>query len=111
MSESARLRRMRDVVNVFDLMLQRQVARVLQALKALVAEARDPDFDIEAACNLLIVVARLTAAELQLADADDWVRGVTLRFGGVRSTTEMLARAAEAHPPMPSAFGRAMRRC
>lgn len=99
MSENARVRRMRDVVNVFDLMLQRQVARVLQALKALVAESRDPDFDIEAACNLLIVVARLTAAELQLADADDWVNVVTLRFGGVRSTTEMLARAAEAHPP------------
>ena len=95
----ARLRRMHQVVEAFDLMLQRQIARLLAALKALVQEVRDPNFDMEAACNVLVLLARLTAAELNLSDTEDWVTGVAIRFCGHRSATEMLARSAQAHPP------------
>lgn len=94
-----RLARMLAVVEVFELMVQRQVAKVIGALKVQAAEIRAPDFDVEAACNLLMLLAQLTAAELNLPDAEDWVRATALRFCGSRASSETLARSAGAHPP------------
>jgi CheY-like chemotaxis protein len=97
--DSARLRRLRAVVHVFDLMLQRQVGRVVDELRRMADEVTAPSFDVEAACNLVLAVAQLTGAELNLPGADDWVRTLAWRFCGTRAVSELLARAAQAHAP------------
>ena len=70
---SLRLVRMLAIVRVFDLMMQRQVGKVIEELKLLAADIGSPGFDMEAACNMMVAVSQLTAAELNLPGAEDWV--------------------------------------
>lgn len=97
--QSRRLQRFAAVVEVFQLMLQKQVAAVVAAVKELVRELREPSLDVEAACNLLSLLAELTAAELRLDGADDWVEALALRFASAKGLAELLARTASSHPP------------
>lgn len=99
MPNSVRLRRMNGLINVLGLMLQRQVSDVVRILKAMVQDAREPDFDFEAAGNLLSLLQRLRTSELQLAEADEWVEKVALRFCISKASTDMLAMTTRQHEP------------
>jgi CheY-like chemotaxis protein len=98
MPNSARLRRMHDLINVLGLMLQRQVSEVLRLVKDMVVDARQPDFDFEAAGNLLSLLLRLRTNELQLPEADSWVEAVAMRFCTSKASTDMLAMTVGQHP-------------
>lgn len=97
--ESRRLQRFVLTVRIFKSLLERQLARLITEVRELADESRNDGFDFEAACNLLAVVARLSAAEIQLPDAELWLRDVSLRFSTSRAYSELLAQAALAHPP------------
>ncbi|HYP33607.1 MAG TPA: response regulator [Burkholderiaceae bacterium] len=96
---SVRLRRFMSVITVFNLMLQRQVAQVVAEVRAMAEDIRQPDFDFEAASNLVAMLSYLTAAELQLDAVDGWIDTLALRFCTTRSLSELLARAGQAHAP------------
>lgn len=98
-AQSARLRRFEQVLQVAGLMLARQVAKVVSSLRELVDEIGDDNFDVEAACNLLTLLALLAAAELNLPSAEDWVDRIALRFCSARGVSELLSRAASMHAP------------
>lgn len=100
---STRLQRFVRIALVFKLMLEKQVARVISEVKLLAQEAQRDDFDFEAACNLLAVIARLSAAELQLPDAELWLRDVSQRFSVSKASSELLAQAALCHEPSAEA--------
>jgi len=97
--QSPRLQRFATMVGIFNLMLQRQIAQVVADTRALARQIAEPDFDFEAASNLVSVIAHLTAAELRLEDAEPWIDALGLRFCTTRSLSELLARAATAHEP------------
>ncbi|HET9978753.1 MAG TPA: tetratricopeptide repeat protein [Burkholderiaceae bacterium] len=97
--ENARLARFGAVLQVLQSMLQRQVAAALATLRAMTLEIRADAFDVEAACNLLTLLAHLTAAEIQLDEIDAHVDALALRFASSRGMTELLARAASPHAP------------
>lgn len=99
MPNSGRLRRMHGLINVLGLMLQRQVSEVVRTVKDMVQDARQPDFDFEAAGNLLSLLVRLRTSELQLPDADDWVRSVAMRFCTSKASTDMLGMTVRQHEP------------
>ncbi len=98
-ASSARLRRFGRLIDVLVLMLGRQLARVLEELRDMAQEVRQPGFDIEAALNLISLLSELAAAELQLEEASRWVDAIALRFCVSKSLSELLAKAAGAHPP------------
>jgi CheY-like chemotaxis protein len=97
--DSTRLQRFAAMVAIFHLMLQRQVGQVVAQTRALARQIVQPDFDFEAASNLVAVLAHLTAAELRLDEAEPWIDALALRFATTRSLSELLARAAAAHAP------------
>lgn len=97
--QSVRLQRFVAVVEVFSLMLQKQVAAVVAAVRKLFSALDQPSLDIEAACNLLALLAQLTAGELVLDGSEDWVDTLGLRFASSKGLTELLVGAAAAHPP------------
>jgi len=97
--ESTRLQRFAAIARVLNLMLARQVGQVVAELKTMAKSVREPHFDVEAACNLLALVAQLTAAELNLPDADSWVETLALRFCTSKGVSELLASASLAHAP------------
>ena len=96
---SVRLKRMHGLINVLGLMLQRQVSDVVRIVKAMVLDAQQPDFDFEAAGNLLSLLVRLRTNELQLPDADEWVLKVAMRFCTSKASTDMLAMTVQQHAP------------
>jgi CheY-like chemotaxis protein len=90
---SPRLRRFEAVVGVFRALVERRVPDAVAALHALLGERRAPDFDFEAACNLLMALARLDEHELHLAALPDDVGELAARFAVSHTTAEMLCAA------------------
>ena len=95
----ARVERFRNVVGVLVDLMDRKVAVALGTLRELAGEIGADGFDVEAACNLLTLMAELAAAEIRLDEADAWVDRAALRFTTSRGISELLARAAAPHPP------------
>jgi len=98
-SESRRLRRFGALIDTMVLMQNRQIARVLENLRSMARDIRQPDYDIEAALNMVTLLSELAAAELQLEEANEWVDNLAMRFCVSKSLSELLARAAGTYPP------------
>ncbi len=96
---SQRLQRFVSVVRVFSLMLHKQVAVAVAEVKLLLDGLDDPSLDVEAACNIVSMLAQLTGGELVLDGVEQWVDRLALRYSGTKSLTELLACAASCHPP------------
>ncbi|TAL21734.1 MAG: response regulator [Aquabacterium sp.] len=96
---SPRLQRFAAVLGTVGVMLERRIAATVEQVRAQAADIRAPGFDLEAGCNLLTLLARVTAFDVQLPDATDWVRTIGLRFATSKPAAEMLVRAAHVHPP------------
>jgi tetratricopeptide (TPR) repeat protein len=98
-SESRRLRRFTSLVDVLCLMINRQMARVLEELRGMARDIGQPDYDVEAALNMVSLLSELGAAELRLEESGDWIETLAMRFSVSKSLTELLASAAKVHPP------------
>lgn len=95
--DSRRLQRFLEVAEVFRLLLARRIADCVVQVKLLVEDLRSEDFDFEAASNMLAVLARLRATEVQLGDSELWIRTIAERFCVNKASTDMLCRAAQNH--------------
>jgi len=97
--KNERLRRLAAIVDALTLIMDRQFARAVDAVRSLATKARDPDFDFESATNLLALMAQLANKAIQLDDVEPAVDALGLRFSTGRSMSELLAGAAGVHPP------------
>jgi CheY-like chemotaxis protein len=95
----ARLARLDAVVAVFIAMINKQVGETVERVRALAAQLDQDSFDLEAACNLLLVISTLSAEELRLEDAGVWIERIGMRHASSKALTELLASAARAHEP------------
>ena len=101
--ESTRLRRLLETARILQALIERQTAAAVQAARHLARQARDEDFDFEAAANLIAALARLAGTEIQLPDGETWVGEVAARFCASKASTDMLALAAAPHAPYEEA--------
>ncbi len=102
-----RLARFMRIVQALDLTLKGDGGAALVHAAALADGLEDPDFDVEAAANLLSLLAELHAAGVPLPDETDWLRRTGLRFCTGRQATEMLVKACGAHPAHAAALRQA----
>jgi hypothetical protein len=94
---SPRLKRFEQVISTLNALLDRRVAEAVEQARELMTEISLPNFEFEAACNLLALLARLTRHELQLEGIDEQVLRLTRRFAVSKTTTELLVRASFGH--------------
>jgi len=87
---SARLRRFEACLVVLQALLEHRPVDAMAALNPALGEMREPDFEFEAASNLLMVLARLDANELHLANLDEHIAALTRRFAVSRTTCDLL---------------------
>jgi Tfp pilus assembly protein PilF len=104
---STRLERMARVVEALNLLLLQRADETLPLLRDLGAQVLDEGFDLEAACNLLLLAAQAAAAGLAVEGAEGWIDGIGLRYCSSKAHTELLAAAAALHPP----YAERLRQC
>jgi CheY-like chemotaxis protein len=105
-----RIKRFKTVAQTLLLLMNRQVATVVADIKQQATELRDPGFDVESACNFVSLLAEITLAELSLDPSTGWVDTLALRFCSTRSVTELMAGAAQRHPPFSAQMHEGHRR-
>lgn len=104
---SARIKRLADIVVVLNLIQQHQIAQSVEAVRQLAKTISDSEFDFESASNVLALISQLSNKAIQLDEVGSMVDTIGLRFCSNRSQTELLAASASAHPP----FAERMRAC
>jgi len=97
--DSARHQRLSDMVEALNLIDQRQYAQVVDVVRDLCRQVKDPGFDYESASNLASLLAQLADKAVQLDEVDGVIDTLGLRFAGTRALAELLAGAASTHPP------------
>ena len=98
-----RLVRFKAMANTLLLMVNKQLAAVVDAIKEHAIELKSPEFDVEAACNFLTIISEIGRSEMSLEIADEWVDTLALRFCTSNSLTDLLANAASRNPPYEAA--------
>lgn len=95
---SARLRRFEALLSTFRMLHERRIHEAVLAIREALRELREPDFEFEAACNLLCLLTRMLAREVRLDDAPEQLETLADRFAVSRTTCELLCRAAQGRP-------------
>ena len=93
-----RTRRLAVVVETLVLLHEHQIAQALAAVRRMVADVRLPDFDFEAASNLVSLLAQLAKRAIQLDEVYAVIDQLALRFCSSRAMSELLAGSAKAYP-------------
>ncbi len=93
-----RLRRMAQMAQALVAVQARDRPLLQDCLVPVADDVLAPGFDVEAATNLLTLLATSEAASLAPQHAGDWVRLASLRFCVSKQVTEMLAKACGAAP-------------
>jgi CheY-like chemotaxis protein len=93
--KSARLRRFVDMLQTLKALLDRQIADAVALTRQALREVMEPNYEFEAACNLLGILARLHAREVRLGDVSDTLTQMADRFAVSRTTCELLCRAGQ----------------
>ncbi len=96
---SDRLQRFALIIDILLLLLARQLAQTVEAVKRLCGDLRDHRVDFEAACNVLTVLSTLRASEVQMSDDERWIETLAMRFATSKACTEVMMRAAGGHEP------------
>jgi tetratricopeptide (TPR) repeat protein len=96
---NARQQRLAAMVDALHAIQNQQFAVAVADVRALVANAKSPDFDFEAASNLLALMAQLAHRSIQLDEVETMVDMLGMRFCTTRSLSELLAGATTVHPP------------
>jgi CheY-like chemotaxis protein len=97
--ENERLERFVTLVTSLERMAAGQKTRAVELAETLTAERSDATVDIEAACNLLSLLAELTQAGACIDNVATCVLELARRFSTSRSVGELLTRAVARHPP------------
>ncbi|QKO20782.1 response regulator [Rhodoferax sp. BAB1] len=96
--KNPRLQRQAAIVDALTLIMDRQFARAVDAVRELAGQVKDPAFDFESATNLVALMAQLANKAIQLDDVEPAIDALGMRFSTGRSMSELLAGAAGVHP-------------
>jgi tetratricopeptide (TPR) repeat protein len=97
--DSHRIQRFARVIQTLHDILQRQFAKAVDSVKQMATELTDTDFDFEAGCNLVSLLAVLAATSIDLPESPNWVTRIGMRYANTRGLSELMANACHQHEP------------
>lgn len=107
--ETPRVRRMQLLAAALVQAIGAQPAHAVPLLQQMASAWPEPDFDFEAAVNLVAAVSAVISVRsvgVTLAEATEWVRLVARRFATSKSSSDTLAAAARRQPMLADAVRR-----
>ncbi len=96
-AQSVRLRRMARHGEILTALLAGQTAHGVQLAREDLPQMQQPDFDMEAATNMLSLWSRLEIAGVEQQELADVVRRLALRFSVSKAANEVLSAATRLH--------------
>jgi CheY-like chemotaxis protein len=97
--DGARLQRFDAALTVLRCLHDKKLAEAMRAVRELTDEVEGVQMDMESACNVVALWARLNSQEIQLDEMPAQVARVAQRFCVSRAATEMLVAAAQGSEP------------
>lgn len=97
--QSVRLRRMKEIADLLCGLLSGQVAHHVLKAREQIDQIARPDFDMEAATNVLSLWARLGQFGVETPEMQEVVTRIASRFCISKATTEVLAAAMRTNEP------------
>lgn len=97
--EDRRLERFAAVIATLRAMQDKKVAEAMRMVRELTEDVDGPEMDMEAACNVVALWARLNSQEIQLDEMPSQVQRVAQRFCVSRASMEMLIAATQGTEP------------
>ena len=97
--DAVRIQRFDAAICALRCMLDKKVADAMRIVRELTEEVEGDTMDMEAACNVVALWARLNSQEIQLDEMPSQVARVAQRFCVSRASTEMLVAAAQGTEP------------
>ena len=97
--KNPRQQRLAAIVEALHAIQNQQFSAAVAAVRAVASHAKAPDFDFEAASNLLALMAQLAHRSIQLDEMESLVDMLGMRFCTTRSLSELLAGATTIHAP------------
>jgi DNA-binding response OmpR family regulator len=94
---SARHQRGVTMIDAMLALLKNERAALLALVRELGGTTKTPEFDFEAASNLIGLMTRLAKRDVRVDQADARIETMAMRFCTSRPLTEMLAGAANGH--------------
>ncbi|MFZ5542345.1 MAG: response regulator [Pseudomonadota bacterium] len=101
---SVRLARFGEVLDALRLLALGKMAEAAGQVQGMLQTARDPQFDFEAACNALMLAARLAREDHAVHGIDTAVALLARRFAVSKASCELLASAARMDESVASAI-------
>lgn len=105
--EQARLQRLMAVMRALHNIAHQQFAKSVDAVRDMTLQLREPQFDFEAACNLVTLMAYLSSTSIHLDELEESIDVIGRRFCSNRALSDMLASSARAHPPFEARLRKA----
>lgn len=106
-TDSLRVERHASTIAVLVLLQEQQFPAAAEAIKALAKQVTAPEFDFEAAANLLALACALAQRRLFIDKIEAVIDTLGMRFCTTRPLSELLGTAAAAHP----AYAERIRAC
>ncbi|MBT0568990.1 response regulator [Curvibacter sp. CHRR-16] len=97
--ESIRLERMQLSLQALEKIQTNEFPRAIELVETLGRQLRDPDFDFEAASNLVGLMAHLAHRTIELESMHSQVEELGMRFCTTRALSDLLAACAKSYPP------------
>ena len=93
-----RIPRLIEVVDTLVALRARKTSRALDDVRHIMRSIREPEFDFEAASNLLALMTQLNIQSIQMPEMEATVDALGMRFSTSRAMAELLAAAAAGTP-------------
>ncbi|WP_372524753.1 hypothetical protein [Piscinibacter sp.] len=98
-TDEARLQRFDAAITALRCLHDKKLAQAMRMVREMTDEVEGEEMDMEAACNVVALWARLNSQEVQLDEMPTQVARVGQRFCVSKASTEMLVAAAQNAEP------------
>jgi CheY-like chemotaxis protein len=105
--QSARLKRFKAVAEMLLAAQQGRASLVFSEMKRLARSIRSPEFDMEAAINLMSLIVRLRERGVPQAEVESPIQEIARRFVTTRATHELLLAASGHHEDVATCLQKA----
>ncbi|HET8868954.1 MAG TPA: tetratricopeptide repeat protein [Aquabacterium sp.] len=93
--DNARLMRQIEIVKVLAQLADKHTEAAKSEMFTLGRQLDAPDLDVEGACNILSLLARMPSETARGTRAKEWVESLVWRFSGTKAAAQLMTAASE----------------